>query len=495
MAHESMGYPVHLESRLKSLPSQPGVYLMKGSPETVIYVGKAKNLSRRVKSHFRNYGETGLTTQMAESSTSDIEWIITDTETEALILESNLIKKYRPRFNVILKDDKSYPYLRLSLEEQYPRLSVCRKVKRDGSLYFGPYVSSQAARDTWRLIHRLFPVRKCQTKGFQLRKRPCVNYQMGQCPAPCCNLIDPEQYRKGIREVQLFLQGRSQELMRELKTKMAEESGNLQFEAAGRIRDKIRSLKKILEQQKICSPTPVDQDVVGYVREGKSVEIVLLFIRDGKMVGSKSFFLKAFELLQDREVVASFLHQFYGDGKFIPEEIIVPFEVEGRRVTEAWLREKKGKKVRVVLPKKGHRMDLVLMANQNATSALHSRKMISGTTPDHLYEQMKIKLHLGNLPRRIECYDCSNLSGRHAVGSMVRFENGEPIRDRYRHFRIGTIDQVDDYGMMREVLARRLSRGMEEGDLPDLIMIDGEKATCRWPSGSWVNWGLGGLMP
>ena len=465
---------VHLEDRLKTIPPQPGVYLMKFSPETVIYVGKAKNLRSRVRSYFKNSTETSLKAQMLRSGTSDIEWIITDTEKEALILESNLIKKYRPRYNVILKDDKSYPFLRLSLGEQFPRLSVCRKVKKDGSHYFGPYVSAQAARETWRLIHRVFSIRKCQTKGFQLRKRPCVNYQMNQCPAPCCNLIDPEQYRRMVREVQLFLQGKGQELTRELQERMEQESQDLHFEAAARIRDQIRAIEKTLEQQKICFPAALDQDVIGYVREGKAVEIVILFIRDGKMVGSKSFSLKAFELLKDQEVISSFINQFYALDKFLPAEIIVPFEIEAKKVTENWLSERKGRKVRIVVPRRGNRLDLLRMASQNAASSLNSKKETSGLDT-RVLECLKEKLHLTRVPVCIECYDCSNLSGRSAVGSMVRFEDGEPRKEQYRRFRIRTVNQVDDYGMMHEVLKRRLSRGMAENDLPDLIVIDGGK--------------------
>jgi len=459
---------VHLEDRLRSIPPQPGVYLMKVSPDTVIYVGKAKNLRKRVKSYFKNSTEPSLKAQMLHSRISDIEWIITDTEKEALILESNLIKKYRPRYNVVLKDDKSYPYLRLSLREQFPRLSFCRKVKRDGSVYFGPYVSAQAARETWRLIHRLFPIRKCQTKGFQLRKRPCVNYQIGQCPAPCCHLIDVDGYREVIREVQLFLQGKRQELVRELEARMEQESQELQFETAARIRDQIHALEKTLEQQKICSPSAVDQDVIGYHREGKAVEIVILFIREGKMVGSKNFSLKAFELLKDQEVISSFINQYYGPDKFLPDEIIIPFEIEGRRVSENWLSERKGEKVRIVVPGKGNRLDLLRMAGQNAVSLFTSKKEISGSGTQVL-DQLKDKLHLSRVPFRIECYDCSNLFGRSAVGSMVCFEDGEPKKERYRRFRIRTVDRVDDYGMMYEVLKRRLTRGMAENDLPDLV--------------------------
>jgi excinuclease ABC subunit C len=479
MVSESTSHSIiPLEDRLKGLPSQPGVYLMKISPDTVIYVGKAKNLRSRVKSYFKNLPETNLKTQMLRSKISDIEWIITDTEKEALILESNLIKKYRPKYNVVLKDDKSYPYLKLSLGEQFPRLSICRKVKKDDSLFFGPYVSAQAARETWRLIHRLFPIRKCQTRGFQIRKRPCVNYQIGQCPAPCCRLIDPEEYRKVIREVQLFLQGKGRELIRELKERMERESLDLHFEAAARIRDQIQSLEKTLEEQKICSRSAIDQDVIGYYREDRTVEVVVLFMREGKMVGSKSFSLKAFELLQDYEVISSFINQFYGLDKFIPREIIVPLEIEDKRVSENWLSERKGGKVRIVSPQKGHRLDLIRMANQNALSSLFSKKEVSGLGTQIL-EHLKERLHLGHLPSRIECYDCSNLFGQFAVGSMVHFEDGEPQKERYRRFRIRTVDQIDDYGMMYEVLKRRLTRGVTENDLPDLIMVDGGKGHLK----------------
>lgn len=470
---EDLHLSEHIENCLKDIPSRPGVYLMKVAPETVIYVGKAKNLRTRVRSYFKNSSDTNLKAQMLRSNTSDIEWIITDTEKEALILESNLIKKYHPKYNIVLKDDKSYPYLRLSWSEEYPRLSICRRLKNDGSSYFGPYVSVKAARETWRLIHRLFPIRKCQTKGFPKRKRPCINHQMDLCPAPCCNFVDPNEYRKVVRDVQLFLQGKKQELIREMKVRMEQESQNLNFEVAAKIRDQIRALEKTLEPQKVASPANANQDVIGYARRDKQVKIVVLFIREGNLVGSKNFSLKAFELIKDQEVITSFINQFYHSDKFLPEKIIVPFEIDSKKVTESWLSERKGGKVKIIVPKKGSYLELLRMAEENASGLLKCEK----ETPsmEDILNDLKEKLHLSRIPISIECYDCSNLKGRFAVASMVRFERGEPRKEFYRRFRIRTLEEIDDYGMIREVLMRRFMQGRSKDDLPDLVMIDGGK--------------------
>lgn len=460
-----------LEKRIEILPRAPGVYLLKNKKGTIIYVGKAKNLRNRVKSYFQHYSSSPAKVHSMISRISDLEHIVTNTEKEALILESTLIKRHRPRYNVILKDDKNYPYLKLTLKEQFPRLSLVRRIEKDKSLYFGPFASAQAVRETMKIIHQNFLLRKCQTKTFQFRQRPCLNYQMGQCPAPCFKLIDEKRYRNAVKEVELFLKGKNQELMRMLKEGMEKASKELDFEVAARLRDRIASLKKTLEKQKAIMLDFTDRDVVSFHREGSYVTVVVLFIRNGKIIGSKDFTLKRIEM-PDEEVISSFVNQFYREDKFIPQEILVPVALEDQNLIQESLRDKKGEKVELITPKRGEKLKLIEMARLNAKSAFKTTRD-KWEDADNIADELRQKLHLHIKPLKIECYDISNLGGQLAVGSMVSFKEGEPLKDNYRRFKIRTVKGADDCRMLYEVLKRRFSKG--DIPFPDLVVVDGGK--------------------
>jgi len=462
-----------LEKRIENLPKAPGVYLLINKKGSIIYVGKAKNLLNRVKSYFQHYPSSTAKVHSMISQIADIEHIVTNTEKEALILEGTLIKRHRPRYNVILKDDKNYPYLKLTIQEQFPRLSLVRRVEKDKSLYFGPFASAQAVRETMRVIHQNFLLRKCQTKNFQFRQRPCLNYQMGQCPAPCFKLIDEGRYRAVVKEVELFLKGKSQELIKILEERMEETSNQLDFEMAARIRDRITSLRKTLEKQKAIVLDFTDRDVISFHRQDSYMTVVVLFIRNGKIIGSKDFSLKKIEI-SDEEVISSFVNQFYREDKFIPREILIPIALEDQKVIQDSLGDRKGEKVNLITPHRGEKAKLIEMARLNAESAFKAEQS-KLEDADKIADELKQRLHLHTKPLKIECYDISNLRGQLAVGSMVYFKEGEPLKDNYRRFMIRNVEGADDCGMLYEVLKRRFCKGEEDVPFPDLIVVDGGK--------------------
>jgi len=467
----------HLEDKLASLPAQPGVYLMKDEAGTVLYVGKAISLRSRVRSYFQAGADQPIKTRVLVSKVADFDYLITDTEKEALILESNLIKKHKPRYNVNLKDDKHFLYLKFTIKEDYPRLIFVRRVEKDNALYFGPYASANAVRDTLQIIHRLFPIRKCSQRIFKNRIRPCINFQLKRCLAPCCRDIDREEYGNIVKKVLLFLRGQDRELIFQLTAEMNEESKNLNFERAALVRDEIKAIEKTLEKQKIVSTRFIDQDVIAYFRKDLHIVVFILFIRQGRMVGNQSFFFRKVEL-EDEEVISSFLTQFYGEGKYIPDEVIIPLRLENHALIEEHFLERKGGEIKIIFPHKGDRKNLLTMAFDNAKLMLENRETQSETI-NRAMKKIKESLRLQREPRIIECFDISNLFGKEAVGSMVRFKDGEPLKQKYRHYKIKTVDQADDYGMMYEIIKRRLTRGLEEQDLPDLLIVDGGKGQLQ----------------
>ncbi len=465
-----MGMDV-LNQKIDLLPTNPGVYLFKDRKGTILYVGKAGNIRHRVSSYFqKREGMDAKTLAMLEK-VADIDTMVTDTEKEALILEDTLIKTHHPRYNVKLRDDKNYPCLRLSMEEEYPTLCVVRRIKKDGSFYFGPYPSATSLRATLKLIRRLFPIRTCIDTKFTHRLRPCINYEMGRCPGPCCEEVDPAKYREGVHQVRMFLMGKNRDLVENLKKKMDEESENLHFEAAAKIRDQIAHIERVIEKQKIVSQDFLDQDVIGFHRQDHKIIVYPLFVRAGRLMGGKGFVLPSTGLL-DKEILSSFLFQYYREGKFIPEQILIPLEIPEQQFVEKWLTELKGKKVRISVPMKGDRRDLLEMACENAQRFLLAEDELQKDR-ELLLRTLKETLQLKKVPRRIEAFDISNLQGGNAVGSMVVFEDGEPNKERYRRFKIKTIEGADDYGMMYEVLLRRYQKAVEENDLPDLVLLDG----------------------
>lgn len=462
-----------LEQKIETLPASPGVYLFKDREGTVLYVGKAGNLRQRVASYFQRMEEKDAKTLALLDKVIDVETIVTETEKEALILEDNLIKEHHPRYNIKLRDDKRYPCLRLSIEEDFPTLTVVRRIKRDRSLYFGPYPSATSLKETLKLIRRLFPIRTCQESKFSNRTRPCINYEMERCLGPCCGRVDRTQYREVIQQVKLFLEGKNRDLLERLERQMAEAADQLHFEKAARIRDQIEHIRKVIEKQVVLSRDMMDRDVIGFYRQDSRVALYSLFIRAGKLLGGKGFNLSPVSLPEE-EILSSFIKQYYREDRFIPEEILIPKPISEKNLTEGWLTELKGKKVRLLFPQKGEKRRLLRMASENAEKFLHREIHLEKEKGDFLSD-VKESLHLSRVPKRIEAFDISNFQGGHAVGSMVTFEDGKPRKDRYRHFRIKTIEGADDYGMMFEVLLRRYRKAIDEKDLPDLILLDGGK--------------------
>jgi excinuclease ABC subunit C len=462
-----------LEEQIQGLSTGPGVYLMKNREGTILYVGKAKNLRNRVRNYFGKSADSRYSLRFLLPKVHRVETLLTDTEKEALILENTLIKKHKPRHNINLKDDKTYFSLKLSLTEEFPKLSLVRKVKQDGARYFGPFASSAAVKETLRILHRVFPLRTCSTANFRNRSRPCLNYQIKKCLGPCCGLISREQYGELIQQVILFLEGKNSQLIRRLRERMAAAAEDLQFEEAARIRDQIGAVEQTLERQKAVSLNQADQDVIAFYRQGSDWEFQILFFRRGLLVGNKAFPFSRLNLPEE-EALSAFIRQYYAEEPSIPDEILLPLPIEDRGLIAEWLSEKKGTKVDVWAPRRGQKKRLVEMAGKNAAN--HFQNRISEKQGSELVlQELKEKLRLKSLPRRVECFDISNLFGTLAVGSMVRFADGRPDRSRYRRFKVHAPSFPDDYAMMYEVLQRRYSKADEKEELPDLLIVDGGK--------------------
>ena len=458
-----------------NMPARPGVYLMRDKAGKVIYVGKAKDLRARVRAYFSNADERSQI-QFLVRRVEDIEALVTASDKEALILENNLIKQYKPRYNIRLKDDKSYLSIKVTTAHAWPRIFTTRKIVKDGSRYFGPFSSAVAARETIDIIEKHFLLRNCTDHNFRNRSRPCLQYQIKRCMAPCVLPVSEELYREQVRQAMLFIDGKRQELVSELKLRMREKSDALEFEVAARIRDQIQAVEKTLEKQRMVSHWGADQDIFGLYRQGGFIEVQVLLVRQGKLTDSHSYSFEDLEF-PDEEIVASVLTQFYQGQRFIPDEILLPVELEDRAAREEYLSEHKGRKVEILCPQRGDKRHLVQMAEENAAQSFAERHD-QEKAREKMLRELQEHLRLKRYPQRIECFDISTIHGAHAVGSMVTFINGEPDKNLYRHFRIKTIDESsggDDFGMMLEMLKRRFARGKEEADLPDLIVVDGGK--------------------
>ncbi len=462
-----------LDKKLENLPPLPGVYLFRDERGEVIYIGKAKNLRARVKSYFAE-GDTRFLFRFLRPKIADLEFMLTDTEKEALILENHLIKKYQPRYNIRLRDDKTYFHLRLTTSEKFPRLLLTRRPKKSKDLIFGPFASAKKVRETIRLLQGIFPLRRCTTRSFQLRDRPCINYEIGKCSAPCAGKITPEEYQKIVEQVIKFLRGEGDELIAQLEEEMKKASEALEFEKAARLRDQIQAIRATLEKQKVEVNLPVDRDVIGYWREADRAVIYRLGYRQGKLLIGQAQVLRKVQL-EDKEVLSSYLKQFYSQQSFIPKEILIPFAVEDQEIIQEWLQDLSKRKVEIMVPEKGEKRAQVELANQNAQKALEASDEREKIRKDAL-EELKKLLRLRKTPHWIECYDISNLGEKLAVGSMVKFVDGEPQPSGYRRFRIKGVAVQNDYEMMREILTRRFRRALEENQLlPDLIILDGGK--------------------
>ncbi|MCL4215525.1 MAG: excinuclease ABC subunit UvrC [Candidatus Hydrogenedentes bacterium] len=455
------------------IPTAPGCYLMRDEQGTIIYVGKAKNLRARVRSYV-NESDERFTVKFLMQRVANIDFLVTTTDKEAVLLENSLIKQHKPRYNLRLKDDKTYVSLKMNLAHDFPRLTVTRKYRKDGSRYFGPYSSAHAVRETLRQLQRVFPLRTCTDAVLSNRVRPCLYHQMKQCCAPCVGYVDKEAYREIVSQVMMVLEGRSDELDKLLRKQIEQHAENLDFEKAAELRDRLFALQRTLERQRTVQVSGVDErDVVGIHTHGRYSEIQLLFFRGNKMIGGRSFSFNQREMPVE-ELLSSFLLQYYSEAATIPGEVLLPLQVDDADVLEELLSEHRGARVSVHWPQRGEKKALLDMANRNAESGFAEKRLKDRANKD-LLEQIKDKLKLSKTPKRIECFDISTTQGDKAVGSMVVFQDGEADKSRYRRFAIKQVEGQDDFAMMREVLLRRYKRAIEEDDLPDLALIDGGK--------------------
>lgn len=459
---------------LTTIPKLPGIYIMKDCRGEILYIGKAKSLKTRVRSYFQKSRHMPIRTRIFTDKVQDIKFLTTETEAEALILESNFIKKHQPRYNVLLKDDKHYPYLRLTTQERFPRLEVVRRVKKDSATYFGPYTMVKEIRETIRLIYKIFPLRQSKDRldGTAIR-RPCLNYQMGRCLAPCAGYPSEIEYNQIVQDVVLFLKGKNNELVESLEKKMKLAANQLNYEEAGVYRDKILAVKKVLGKQKIISTSLEDQDILGYCRDHSQAMVQVLVVRNGKMVGEKIYKIKGLTDIDDNEILSSFLKQHYIDQILLPKDILLPHSIDDVLLISDWLSKKKKGRVRIEIPSRGKKKDLVRMAEENANFALRT-ELDKGELSLRSLDELKETLGLKYFPEVIEGFDISNISGKHAVGSVVVFKNGVVENSKYRRYKIADVKGIDDYAMLREVINRRYRRLLREKKaIPNLILIDG----------------------
>ncbi|WP_321395131.1 excinuclease ABC subunit UvrC [uncultured Desulfuromusa sp.] len=457
---------------LKKYPLAPGVYQMFSKDDEVLYVGKAKLLRNRLRSYFSARGDGRLHIPLLMEKVQRIEVIITDTEKEALLLENTLIKKYRPHYNIDLRDDKTYVSVRIDLNDPFPMMQVVRQVKNDGAHYFGPYSSASAIRETLKEIYRIFPLRHSSIARCRKRGRPCLFHQIGQCSAPCHGKISQGDYRKLVEGVIQLLEGRESEVIAQLQQRMGVAAEEMRFEDAARLRDQINAIEKSIEKQKVTEYGGGNQDVIGLHEDGGEVEVTLLFVRHGRLIGRRSYPLEW--KLDLPELLSSFLQEYYSRQVILPDQLLLPFSLESAELLGEWLSEKRGKKVRLLAPQRGEKKRLCQMAQRNAAESYRQRGQRKQAR-EGLLEELRVKFHLPCLPARIECYDISNVQGNQSVGSMVVLLHGEPAKAEYRRFKIKTVEGADDYASLLEVLRRRLSRGVKESVLPDMILIDGGK--------------------
>ncbi|MDF1566357.1 MAG: excinuclease ABC subunit UvrC [Deltaproteobacteria bacterium] len=468
---DSMRWPPELEAKVARFPRAPGCYLMRGSDGSVLYVGKARRLRERVRAYLRGTDERAFV-PILPRIVRDIEVLEVGSEKEALLLENELIKKHRPPFNVLLKDDKSFITLRLDRKHAHPRLEVWRRPDDDGARYFGPYASAAAVRETLRLINRYFQLRTCSDSVLSNRKRPCLQFQIGRCPAPC--VLEVPTYDRNVEDTALFLSGKHDRLLVSLRKRMKSASDRMAYEEAARLRDQIRAVERTLEQQRVVQVQDRrDRDVFGIYREGPALEVQLLTVRRGRLVGGRSFSFSG-QAFPSPELLASLLSQYYGEGAEVPAEVLVPLRLPEREALESLLSERRGGRVHLLQPQKGEKRRLLELAEQNAHTGFVTRRK-QEEEAGALLESLQRNLRLKNYPARIEGFDISQVQGSSPVASRVAVTEGKPDSSRYRRYRIKEVEGQDDFAMMREVLTRRLLRGVEEGDLPDLLVVDGGK--------------------
>ncbi|WP_409226960.1 excinuclease ABC subunit UvrC [Gudongella sp. SC589] len=484
----------NFDEQLKNLPDSPGVYLMKDKAGEIIYVGKAISLKKRVRQYFQSSSNHSLKVSSMVRQISDFEYIMVENEVEALVLESNLIKKNRPKYNILLRDDKQYPYIKVTVGERYPRVLKTRQVEKDGSRYFGPYPSASAVNEAIEVFHRIFQIRNCRLDldKKDARFRPCLNYYIGRCLGPCLGNVDEDLYRGMIQEIIDFLSRKDESIIRNMERDMMEAAENMDYEKAATLRDQLQALQTLHEKQMMDSASNVEQDVIAMARGVEEVVVQVFFIREGKIVGREHYIMEDSYVEERGEILSSFIKQFYPGSSFIPREILVEEEIPDMEAIQQWLGEIKGKGVSLQTPKRGDKLQLVRMVKKNALEMLdkYGDKFLRKHRENlKALEQLQHILDLEERPDRIEAYDISNISGVGSVGSMIVYEKGERKKSDYRRFRIRTRNTPDDYGSMEEILKRRFTRGLKENEnverkggapvgfslFPDIIMVDGGK--------------------
>ncbi len=475
-----------IEEQLKRLPHSPGVYLMRDADGTILYVGKATSLYNRVRSYFQSTQKLTPKIQKMVSRVADIDFYVASSEQEALIMELNFIKQYHPRYNVSLKDDKTFPYLKVSTNEEWPRVYVTRRYEEDSGRYFGPFSNSRSVKQTLRVLQHIFPFRICSKTITGKASRPCLEYHLGHCLAPCTGAVSRQEYARVIEEVILFLEGKREKVARDLKARMKQAARNTDYEKAAQIRDQIQSIQEVIEGEKIAAVIRGEEDVIAFVQDGDQAYVQVLFIRSNKMTGRESFLLQGTRQEEPKQIMTSFVKQYYSSCPQIPPLLLLQYPVEERPVIGEWLKNRRGGGVEIQAPRRGVKKQLIDIAAENARQGLEQLKIkqiTASTSLDDALEEIERELKLKGLPLRMEAYDISNIQGSSAVGSMVVFEKGKPKPSHYRRFKIKTVAGANDYAMLQEVLQRRFKHSSRESTsapdtwamMPDLVLIDGGK--------------------
>jgi excinuclease ABC subunit C len=471
--------------QLRQLPASPGVYLMRDAEGRIIYVGKAANLQHRVRSYFGTSQKLSPKLERMVEKVADIDYFVTGSEQEALILELNLIKRHHPRYNVRLRDDKTFPYLKISLNEEWPRIYFTRRVEDDGGRYFGPFASARSVRQTLKALKGIFPFRSCTRLITGTDSRACLEYHLHNCVGPCIGAVSREEYAEVIKQAILFLEGKEEVVVKQLQDKMNQSAEALHYEKAAILRDQIKAIRQVIEGQRIATKVKGEQDVIAFAQDRDLACVQVFFIRSGKLIGRESFVLQGTEHEETWQIMTNFVKQFYSSSPYVPPLLLLQHPVEDMAVVKGWLRSKRGRRVDIQVPRRGDKKELVNIVAENAKQGLEQlriKKLAAPRAPEAALAELQRELHLPHTPIRIEGYDISNIQGMAAVGSMVVFEQGRPKSAHYRRFRIKTVAGADDYAMLQEVLRRRFKRVKSETStegawavLPDLVLIDGGK--------------------
>ena len=495
-----------INEQLKQLPVNPGVYLMKDAGGKIIYVGKAGNLGNRVRSYFQPSAKLEPKTRQQVTEVQELEFFITNSEYEALILENNLIKRYRPFYNIRLKDDKGYPYIRINLNEDWPTVSFTRSLRDDGARYFGPFTSPWSVKQTLKVLESIFRFRTCEKPITGTDKRPCLKYHLGHCLAPCTGFVSKDEYKEAIKQIVLFLEGKRDKVIREFELEMKSASEALNFERAAQLRDRIGAIKNVIEGQKIAAKVSSNEDVIAFVTEKDQTYVQVFFVRSGKLIGRESFVLTGTNAEEPKQIMTSFVKQYYGSATNIPPLLLLQYPIDDKEAIRNWLKQKRDGPVEISVPRQGSKKELVQIVIENAEQGLKQMKVKQFAAPalvESALKEIQEKLGLPRPPERIEGYDISNIQGKEAVGSMVVFENGRAKPSHYRRFRIKTVTEANDYAMLHEVLSRRFKRMTADkseqdtketwGLLPDLVLIDGGKGQLHAAHTAMKEAGAGAL--